>query len=191
MAEPDWIRLQKALSVEAKAGFNDLQGHQKRFSEFLRDSLRQVPGSLPALEQERWRALSEDFDKYSALSFAQRQHLVADTRRFLQQSRQLLGKSSPKVTEESAAPNIQRHTKTKSLIDTPPPLPRSGHPLDQPIIYLKGIGPKNSERLAKLGLYSVRDVLYYYPRDHLDYARQVKIRDLKAGATVTIWSPLL
>ena len=62
----------------------------------------------------------------------------------------------------------------------------SGHPLDQPITYLKGMGPKNSERLAKLGLYTVRDVLYYYPRDHLDYARQVKIRDLKAGDTVTV-----
>ena len=48
------------------------------------------------------------------------------------------------------------------------------------------MGPKNSERLAKLGLYTVRDVLYYYPRDHIDYARQVKIRDLKPGDTVTV-----
>ena len=73
-ASPDWLRLQKALSVEAAAGFNDLQGHQKRFSEFLRDSLRQVPPQLPAIDQERWCTLSEDFDKYSALSFAQRNH---------------------------------------------------------------------------------------------------------------------
>ena len=53
--QPDWLRLQKALSVEAEAGFNDLQGHQKRFSEFLRDSLRKSPSSLPPIDQERWR----------------------------------------------------------------------------------------------------------------------------------------
>ena len=185
---PDWIRLQKALSVEAEAGFNDLKGHQKRFSEFLRDSLRKSPNSLSPLDQERWRSLSEDFDKYSALSFAQRQHLVADTRRFLQQSRQRLDNPSLKVTESTgtSAPKSNRRPKTKSIIAKPSSFPRSGHPLDQPITYLKGMGPKNSERLAKLGLYTVRDVLYYYPRDHLDYARQVKIRDLKAGDTVTI-----
>ena len=186
MADPDWIRLQKALSVEAESGFNDLQGHQKRFSEFLRGSLRHPPKGLSAIDQERWRALSEDFDKYSALSFAQRQHLVADTRRFLQHNRLQLAKASPKVTETSGPPNRQQRTKTKSLIEPPPQLPRSGHPLEQPITYLKGMGPKNSERLAKLGLYTVRDVLYYYPRDHLDYARQVKIRDLKPGDTVTV-----
>lgn len=182
---PDWIRLQKALSVEAETGFNDLQGHHKRFSEFLRDSLRQVPPYLAPIEQERWRTLSEDFDKYSALSFAQRQHLVANTRRFLQQSRQ---SSSPKVAEsvERSTTKKSSRTKTKSLTEKTQSLPRSGHPLEQPLTYLKGMGPKNSERLAKLGLYTVRDVLYYYPRDHLDYARQVKIRDLKAGDTVTV-----
>ncbi|MEM9482583.1 MAG: ATP-dependent DNA helicase RecG [Cyanobacteria bacterium P01_F01_bin.116] len=187
MAElPDWLRLQKALSVEAETGFNDLQGHHKRFSEFLRDSLRHATPNLPPVDQERWHNLSEDFDKYSSLSFAQRQHLVADTRRFLQQSRQLLEKPKKNVAQESSSATFTQRPKTKSLTPKTATLPRSGHPLDQPITYLKGIGPKNSERLAKLGLYTVRDVLYYYPRDHLDYARQVKIRDLKPGDTVTV-----
>ncbi|MBT9314268.1 ATP-dependent DNA helicase RecG [Leptothoe spongobia] len=183
---PDWLRLQKALSVEAETGFNDLQGHQKRFSEFLRDSLRVSPANLPVIDQERWITLSQDFDKYSALSFAQRQHLIADTRRFLQQSRQLLEKPRPNVAKEPNATKFNQRPKTKSLTAQVNNLYQSGHPLDQPLTYLKGMGPKNSERLAKLGLYTVRDVLYYYPRDHLDYARQVKIRDLKPGDTVTI-----
>ncbi|NEQ49289.1 MAG: ATP-dependent DNA helicase RecG [Leptolyngbya sp. SIO3F4] len=183
---PDWLRLQKALSVEAETGFNDLQGHQKRFSEFLRDSLRVSPSQLPILDQERWRNLSEDFDKYNALSFAQRQYLIADTRRFLQQSRQLLEKSSSNLVQEPSAAKFQHRPKTTSLTQQASSLPRTCHPLEQALTYLKGIGPKNSERLAKLGLYTVQDVLYYYPRDHLDYARQVKIRELKPGETVTI-----
>ncbi|MEM6255619.1 MAG: ATP-dependent DNA helicase RecG [Cyanobacteria bacterium P01_D01_bin.156] len=188
MSQPDWIRLQKALSVEAETGFNDLQGHQKRFSEFLRDSLRQYPQELTPLEQDQWRTLSEDFDKYSALTFAQRQHLVANTRRFLQQSRQAF--DSPRAAESSPLENTRKKSrapKTKSLSKKTAVLsPQTGHPLDQALTYLKGVGPKNSERLAKLGLYTIRDVLYYYPRDHLDYARQVKIRDLTPGDTVTI-----
>ncbi len=189
--QPDWIRLQKALSVEADTGFNDLQGHQKRFSEFLRDNLRRAPSSLTPMEQERWRDLADDFDKYSALTFAQRQHLVANTRRFLQQSRQLLDNPTPKVSEapdssQSSTSKAAHRPKTKSLIAKTPTPTQSGHPLDQAITYLKGMGPKNSERLAKLGLYTVRDVLFYYPRDHLDYARQVKIRDLTPGDTVTV-----
>ena len=64
--------------------------------------------------------------------------------------------------------------------------PNSNHPLDQPLTYLKGIGPHKAEKLAKLGLLSIRDALFYYPRDYIDYARQVKIKDLVPGETVTI-----
>ncbi|MGL5080529.1 MAG: ATP-dependent DNA helicase RecG [Microcoleaceae cyanobacterium] len=48
------------------------------------------------------------------------------------------------------------------------------------------LGPRNSDRLAKLGLYTVYDLLYYYPRNHVDYARHMRIRELAAGETVTI-----
>ena len=183
-AQPDWLRLQKALSVEAETGFNDLKGHQRRFSEFLRDSFRSAaPPQLGAADVERWQALAEDYDKYSALSFAQRQHLVADTRRFLQQTRR---QAEASVVQESPTKAVRR-PKTKTLAPSRPSTgPRSIHPLDQPLTYLPGMGPKNSERLAKLGLYTVRDVLYYYPRDNIDYARQVRIRDLQPGETVTV-----
>ena len=189
---PDWIRLQKALSVEAESGFNDLAGHRQRFSEFLKDCLQTPPAELPSLDQERWQTLSQQFSQYGDLSFSQRQHLVADTRRFLHQSRKVLEMPAargpqPFVAQETGGPSRRvALPKTTPLATVPLAAARSGHPLDQALTYLKGIGPKNSERLAKLGLYTVRDVLYYYPRDHIDYARQVKIRDLTAGETVTV-----
>jgi ATP-dependent DNA helicase RecG len=199
---PDWVRLQKALSIEAERGFNNLEGHQQRFSEFIQDSLQTVPLELPRQDQERWQELSEKFQQYQALTFAERQHLVADTRRFLHQSRKRLeapvlaipvaADTAPRTAESgpNAPPARQvKQPKTKGLATTSPSVnysARAGHPLDQSLTYLKGIGPKNSERLAKLGLYTVRDILYYYPRDHIDYARQVKIRDLVPGETVTV-----
>ena len=179
----DWLRLQKALTVEAERGFNDLVGSQYRFSEFLSFSLNQPPPALSHEERQRLQTIASEFTQYGTLSFSQRQHLVAETRRALYQTRQTLeSQSEPVPAPSSSAPKAAR-PKTTNLIEKTAKLPPK---LDHAVTYLPGIGAKNSERLAKLGLLTVRDLLYYYPRDHIDYARQVTIRQLVAGATVTI-----
>jgi ATP-dependent DNA helicase RecG len=179
----DWVRLQKALSVEAERGFNNLEGKQYRFSEFLHLSFTQPPENLPVDHQRRWQEMATQFASYADLSFAQRQHLVADTRRFLYQARRDVEEQEKGVAEE-----LGNGTSAKAKTPKTVPLVSSSRQvsLDQAVTYLSGVGPKSAERLAKLGLYTVRDLLYYYPRDHIDYARQVNIRELEAGETVTI-----
>ncbi|MEO1347765.1 MAG: ATP-dependent DNA helicase RecG [Cyanobacteria bacterium J06635_15] len=196
----DWERLQKALRVEADRGFNDLVGHYQRFSEFLRDRLGQPPVNLSTSEQDKWHTLANQFGSYSTLSFAQRQHLVADTRRCLYQTRLAIEKAEnpqgeldftqPSTTSngivQSGPSSYNRRPPVKAIDAIAKTSGQRVPDLDQAVTFLKGVGPKNSERLAKLGLLTAEDVLYYYPRDYLDYARQVKIRDLEAGETVTI-----
>jgi ATP-dependent DNA helicase RecG len=58
--------------------------------------------------------------------------------------------------------------------------------LDQPLTSLPEVGLRKGGYLVRLGLNTVRDILFYYPRDHIDYARQVNIRELEAGETVTL-----
>lgn len=174
----DWSRLQKALEVEAARGFNDLEGSQHRFSEFLSLSLNQPLSELPTVEQERLKAIAKRFTSYSDLTFAQRRHLVADTRRVLYQTRRQI---EDRVRAAEAPEPKPKPPKTTPLLSASHRLT-----LDQAITYLPGVGAKNSERIARLGLYTVRDVLFYYPRDHIDYARQMAIRDLKPGETVTL-----
>jgi len=173
---PDWVRLQRALTAEATRGFGDLVGKQHRFSEFLSLSFAQSPpeGLSPA-DQCRWREKTFEFTRYPELTISQRQHLVADTRRFLYQVQQTLTRSSQPNSEP-----VTRTTRTRPLGGC------RSVPLEQSLTNLAGIGPRSGERLAKLGLYTVRDLLYYYPRDHIDYARQVSIRNLVAGETVTL-----
>jgi len=185
--EPDWVRLQKALAVEAEKGFNNLEGKQHRFHEFLRLSFEQVPDLRDEDARRRWRAIADQFGQYPDMTFAQRQHLIAETRRFLHQTRKqweaksvLSGAADP--SSRSTPAKKIKSPRTASLVESAAP---SLDP-DQALTYLKGVGPKNAERLAKLGLLTVRDLLFYYPRDHLDYAKQVRIRDLVAGETVTI-----
>lgn len=55
-----------------------------------------------------------------------------------------------------------------------------------PIIKLKGIGEKSASAFAKIGIYSVYDLLHYYPRGYQSYAEPVKIDTLYEGYTGAI-----
>lgn len=174
----DLLRLQKALSVEAERGFNDLEGNQYRFSEFLHLMLSQPPAAFPIPDQQRAQAIATRYKRYPELDFIERQHLVAETRRFLHQVQK--AETEPEKKSEPIK-TVAKAPKTTPLVEA-----NRTVSLDQPVTYLPGIGPKSAEKLAKLGLIQVRDALYYYPRDHIDYARQVSIRELEAGETVTL-----
>lgn len=180
----DLVRLQKALSVEAEHGFNNLEGNQYHFGEFLHLNFSQPDATLPDRDQSRCQEIASQFASYADLTFSQRQHLVAETRRFLFQVK----KASEEIEKKSIYSADQPSDKKVIASPRTSPIVESNHniSLDQSLTYLPGVGPKSAEKLAKLGLLTVRDMLYYYPRDHLDYARQVTIRELKAGETVTL-----
>lgn len=169
----DWLRLQKALAVEAERGFNDLMGNQYRFSEFLSFSLNEPPTELSMSDRQRLQDIATQFAQYPDLGFADRQHLVAESRRVLHQVRKDLenkaradapsAHSSSQISPFTAA---ETTASTKTKVPKTVPLTEPGRKvpitLDQAVTFLPGIGAKNSEKLAKLGLYTVRDILYYY-----------------------------
>ncbi len=53
--------------------------------------------------------------------------------------------------------------------------------LAAPTTEVKGIGNKFAEMLAQLGLHSIRDLLYSFPRDYHDYRQQQCIKDIEVG----------
>ena len=61
-----------------------------------------------------------------------------------------------------------------------------------PIQYIKGVGPKRAEALAKLGIHNIKDLFSYFPRGYLDRSQIVRIADLKSyiekGEAVTIFA---
>ena len=53
--------------------------------------------------------------------------------------------------------------------------------------YIKGVGIKTAEKLCRnLGIKSVRDLLYYFPREWEDRANPTKISELKPGERTTV-----
>ena len=185
----DFLRLQKALAFEAEAGFNDLQGNQYRFSEFLQIALGEPSPVLDRPDRQKLQILAEKYSSYPDLEFADRQHLVAETRRTVYSLKQATQQA---IIQPSANDSAVKDTATKTIIRSTPNSTKQTSPsnkipdLEQSVTYLPGVGPKSAEKLAKLGIITVRDLLYYYPREHIDYARQAKIRELKAGETATI-----
>jgi ATP-dependent DNA helicase RecG len=202
-ANLDWDRLQKALTVEAERGFNDLEGRQQRFSQFLYDRLNQPPAPLAAAERARWRSLAERYETYPDLGFAARQHLVAETRRTLYDSRRQWEQQTQPAASPSSRPTAAGAAQRSSVVRNrashspqntikagqAPPSANNGNPpeLDQPITYLKGHRPQERGAAGKTGAFSPSlDLLHYYPRDYINYAQQVAIRELQPGETVTL-----
>ncbi len=58
--------------------------------------------------------------------------------------------------------------------------------LGAPLTVLNGIGPKNAQILKSLGLNTLDDLLYYFPRRYDDYSQLKPINRLKYGEEVTV-----
>jgi len=186
---PDWERLKKALAVEAKHGFSNIVGKQP-FSEFLQDQFSQPPADLTPDERCQWQKFEQEFASYPGLSFALRQQLVTQARQYIHSCQQTWGNGAggngaggngaggkPSCGEQSKielGSSISRVESAESVS------------IDQPLVTLKGVGFRNGRLLELLDLLTVRDLLFYYPRDYINYARQVPINELQPGETVTI-----
>ena len=89
---------------------------------------------------------------------------------------------------ETAAPAPSPPTKTagRELPDPPYSRPPAGLTVDVPVDRLRGVDAKLSERLGRLGVRSIRDLLYLFPRRHSDYTRVVKIAEVEPDADCTV-----
>ncbi|WP_204104591.1 MULTISPECIES: ATP-dependent DNA helicase RecG [Spirulina sp. CCY15215] len=184
MAElPDWERLKKSLTIEAERGFGDLQGKQHRFSEFMVLNFRKpLPITVGTpVQRRRWKAMAQEFALYPECDRDQRETLINIARPLLQDLQKSAREVSPPLdskegkTESLRVKELESKVKSEDLT------------LDTPLKSLPEIQQRGSaSALVRLDLNTVRDVLFYYPRDHIDYARQANITELVEGETVTI-----
>ena len=77
------------------------------------------------------------------------------------------------------------------LVSKSPTRTPSQSVLHQSVQFLKGVGPKRSEILEKLGIHTIHGMLYYFPRDYKDRTRIQKISEAKIGAEITIQGKIL
>ena len=150
-------QIKKAIEIEVKYKYININGKTKSFSAFICSEIRK---EIKTSKNPKWQILLEHF-----------QHYPMDT---LFQRKKSLDRliSVIKSDLEQQKPENKKDNKLTLKSD---------------VMYLKGVGPKLAYLLNKLGIYTVSDLLYYFPRKHVDYSTRTRIRDLKAGETTTIF----
>ncbi len=193
--EPDWLRIQKALAIEAQYGYTDLVGQQYRFGEFLCLSFGQPPTYTSFKDRQHWRELAFEFAKYHELTLIERKVLIAKASQFLTIAQQVATAQIDRPSLNLSTVSEDRPqvipTRSPSIAKISPATIATTHSdptltLDRYLRDIPKIGIRKAEILARLGLLTVKDVLYYYPRDYIDYAKQINIIELEPGTTVTL-----
>jgi ATP-dependent DNA helicase RecG len=62
----------------------------------------------------------------------------------------------------------------------------SYRPLDRPVQFVKGVGPRRAEALQRMGILTARDLLYHVPRRYEDASTVTPARQLRAGSEATV-----
>ena len=96
----------------------------------------------------------------------------------------------PQSTKPKSATASGPRKRSPSRKPSPPkqPPPPDPEALHKTVTNLKGVDAKTAEKLARLDVHTIRDLLYHFPRYHKDYSRRVKIADLKIGQEATVFA---
>ncbi len=178
-----WIRtLQRALALEVEKEFENFRGRREYFHEFISREIVDPPTC--SLKEENVNKKLDDlakaFIKYPGTDKPVRRHLVIKARKLLYEigrnTDQSVQVSSPKLKfPDSSTKTIKNTFENKESID-----------LKSPLSSLKQIGIKSAEKLAGIGILSIKDFLEYFPRDYVDYSSLCRIASLEEGKTATI-----
>jgi ATP-dependent DNA helicase RecG len=75
---------------------------------------------------------------------------------------------------------------SRPLVDSSAHFSNGDKGLDSPVTAVKGIAVTSANKLAKLGVQTIRDLIYFFPRRHLDYSQRKHIAELEVGEEQTI-----
>lgn len=153
--------LRQAIEVEQKNLYIDIRGKEDSFSGFILKQLHNF--YRKSKKNPKWILLIKEFETYSMSNVIVRKKAV----------QRLIKVLKDEVNTEGVVKKIDNDTILKN-------------PEDTDVIYVKGVGPKVGHLLNKLGVYTTKDLLFYFPKKHIDYSSRTFIRDLKEGADSTI-----
>ncbi|MBM3132317.1 MAG: DEAD/DEAH box helicase, partial [Chloroflexi bacterium] len=121
---------------------------------------------LARFESEHPGKLRLPSPSYRALNARERERWIAG----------VLGLTPPPSKRPASAPAPPK----------PQRLPKPAIALDAPLTAVRGINTKSLPKFHKLGLGTVRDLLYFFPRRHIDYSSPTPIADLEPGTEQTV-----
>ena len=171
--------LHKILELEQKKGYDNTAviGGLDRF---LKNWAGQVAEAIPDRSLlQRLQQLIAKTD-YASLSISQRREWVDSV--FLLVA-EIEGGAPVEAEPKGKAPPSPKARRAKTVKAV---APVSGSGLDSPITTVRGISTSLATKFGKLGVKTVRDLLYFFPHRHLDYSQIKHISQLTEGDEQTI-----
>ena len=156
-------QLKKAIEIEIQYRYIDIHGKTQAFSSFIKNEAKKY--YKLSKKNPKWAVIAEAFEHYPFAGLNERRKSIDNLIRVLKSETN----PKPSKSEISNAPEL-----TKSAKDTD-------------VMYMKGVGPKIAYKLNKLGIYTVQDLMLYFPKKHIDYSSRTLIRDLKEEETTTVF----
>ncbi|MFC1955849.1 ATP-dependent DNA helicase RecG [Chloroflexota bacterium] len=170
--------LQKILELEQKKGYAN-SAVIGGLDSFLRNWAGQAVESITSPRLlKRFRHLAGS--NYASLTRQQRKEWVNKVFDLLAE---VDGKGGGKIPGKTRVPSVKGKLSPASHRS---PSPASGYSLDSSITVARGISSGLAAKFGKLGIKSVRDLLYFFPHRHLDYSQMKSISQLIEGMEQTI-----
>jgi ATP-dependent DNA helicase RecG len=171
--------LRKVLRLEAARGYRNtavIGGLES----FLQHWALQAGEAIndPAL-LSRFRQLNLGKSPYDSLDLQQRQTWIENILAFLPELER------PHQEPEISAP-VPSMTKPTAKRATDLVKTAAGESVDAPVTTIKGISSVLAAKFKRLGVSTVRDLLYFFPNRHLDYSQRNYIAQLAEGKEQTI-----
>ncbi|MCS6774541.1 MAG: ATP-dependent DNA helicase RecG [Anaerolineae bacterium] len=193
-------KLLKILKLEAQTGYQDkavTRGLSAFVSAWLADAER------ANIDPDWAQAIAQEMREYSACEDLSRRRVMLDA--IVGRLRAPVLRAAPVATAPPARPSLHSQPAAEAPPETPTPArstaaarpersaPRQparrlgeGLSLDSPVTKISGIGEFNAQKLARLGVHTIRDLLYYFPTRYDDYSALKTINQLRYGEQVTI-----
>src|SRR3989338_1183765 len=162
--------LQSAINYEIDQHYINAKGKKNTFSNFIIQNAKTL--SYVLSDKNQLKSLINLFYAYPVQDITARMYTIHKAQEILKDISDK-NKRSPVETPQLGASTARTKTFEKN--------PRT---ID--VKYVKGVGPKMSQVLNRLGVFSINDLFQYYPRTYIDYQKQLSIRDLKMNDSVTV-----
>ncbi len=156
-------QLKKAIEIEIQYRYIDIHGKTQPFSTFIKNEAKRY--YKLSQKNPKWAVIAEAFEHYPFAGLNERRKSIDNLIRVLK------SETKPKLpkNEIANAPDLAKSAK------------------DTDVMYMKGVGPKIAYKLNKLGIYTVQDLMMYFPKKHIDYSSRTLIRNLKENETTTVF----
>ncbi len=172
--------LRKILDLEQQKGYADTAVFGG-LDKFLRNWTAQAVESVvsPRL-LGRFHKLFDT--SYASLTKEQRPEWINKVLAFLDDMEGKDSVARKPVASHPAPPDRKKPAPKAKKATTP----AGGPGLESPVTVVKGISTSLSGKFGKLGVKTVRDLLYFFPHRHLDYSKMKLISQLTEGEEQTI-----